>query len=156
MDKDTDSSKVRVKNDGYFERFALISEYFWALFGIPCQLVAIMMNAFLLKLWLWIPTDHELNAWRLLFCALVALPTVNQAYYGSIQWSRGIRVKTWSNRIHRFDKHCVLWLIMMASEIAVIYRVIPPIPPMPDYNKYWLSTTVIVFALTSFILCRKY
>ena len=114
------------------------------------------MNAFLLKLWLWIPTEHVLNHLRLIFCILVALPSVHQAYYGSIQWSRGIYVKTWSGKTHRFGKHCSGWLIMMSAEIGVICRAKPELEPIPDYNKYWLYSAIMFMILYSFILCRAY
>ena len=142
---------------GWFEPYQLVEEYFWALFGVPCQLVALMLNAFLLKLWLWIPTEHGLNHLRLIFCAIVALPSVHQAYYGSIQWTRGNYVKTWSGKVHRFGIHCTSWLIMMSAEIGVIYRAKPDdIEPMPDYQRYWLYSTILIMIVFSYILCRAY
>ena len=150
------SGKNKKEKRGYFESYALIEEYFWALFGVPTQLTVLMLNAFLLKLWLWVPTEHWLNPLRLVFCAFVALPGAHQLYYGSIQFNRGIKVKTWSKKVHKFSIHCYSWLIMMGAEIGVIYRAKPEIDSMPFENKCWLIATVSLFVVYSWILCRAY
>ena len=59
--------------------------------------------------------------------------------------------------VHRFGIHCTSWLIMMGAEIGVIYRAKPEdIGLMPDYQRYWLYSTIVVMILFSYILCRAY
>eukprot|EP00483_Globobulimina_turgida_P009319 UN09338 len=116
------------------------------------------MNAFLLKLWLWVPTDHILVAIRWVILACLALGCLDEYYYGSILRMRGITTKTWSGKVYKFGTVCWSWLFMTFLEFVVVYRAMPSdsFPEMPPNNRCWLIATILLIVIYSFILCRTY
>ena len=113
-----------------------------------CLFAAIELNAFLLKLYLWIPTDHILNPIRLLLIGSFTTPAVRQYFY-YIKNHKNYQ----SNRVGSF---VFMLLFICALEMILVYKTAPnDIPPPPRLNKILWAVSIILYLIFSWILFIK-
>ena len=80
------------------------------------------LNGFLLKLFLWIPTDHSINLVRMVLLGLLLIPSMNQFY----QYVNVSNV----NNINRRNKNggmefAYLFFVIILLELCLIYKIVP-------------------------------
>lgn len=115
------------------------------------QLILLMsilsdLNAFMLKLFLYVPTDHWINPARLLFMALVAAPAYRQSYLFFID-----------PRVNRLGTQAIVVVMITVAELALVLKAGAEygIPPMPIENKLGIAVFFAVYLGGSALLLRK-
>lgn len=103
------------------------------------------MNLFMLKLWLWIPTDHAIILARTFLFGGVMMVSARQGYFfctdekcdflGSQAWV------------------CVLTLCV---ELMIAYKASPVVPPMPADAFYTILSVCMVWGFISFLALRRW
>ena len=118
-----------------------------------CQLQLILilsilsdLNAFMLKLFLYIPTEHPVNLARLLFMALMAAPAYRQSYLFFVD-----------TRVNRLGTQAIVLVMIIIAELALVLKAGSDfhIPPMPIENKLGLALFVTIYVGVSALLLRK-
>jgi hypothetical protein len=104
------------------------------------------LNAFMLKLFLFIPTTHVFNVVRLLFMALVAAPAYRQGYLFFVD-----------DRVKRLGTQVIVVIMISVAELALVLKAGSDfdLPPMPLENKIGLAVYFSVYVLVSILLLRK-
>eukprot|EP01083_Nonionella_stella_P089950 251261_1 len=118
-----------------------------------CQLLLILstfqiteMNAFLLKLYLWIPTGHWLNIARLFWMGFITIPSVRQFYF-----------YVTDPNIHRMGSQTTILFLIIGLETVLVYKTAPhDIPKAPFVNKLGWSISTLFFILSSFFVLRRF
>ena len=83
------------------------------------------MNAFLLKLFLWIPTEHHINIWRTIMLGFVAIPSSTQ-YYKYIK----------DPLCKKMGSQSILMVMILVLELAIIIKAAPELPPVPTVMSF--------------------
>ena len=78
------------------------------------------LNAFLLKLFLWIPTEHDVNVARLFLMGFVAIPSAKQFY---------LYIK--DPLCKKLGSQCWICVMIIVLEEAIILKTAPELPPVP-------------------------
>ena len=134
-------SWVRVQ----WEAGSSIQKFVQLLFIILCLNIA-EMNAFLLKLYLWIPTEHWWNLARLIFHYLISLPAVRQYYF-----------YVTDPNINRMGSQLFVVLFILILEVTLVYKTAPDdIPPAPLQNKIAWATSAVVAVASTFLIIQKF
>lgn len=104
------------------------------------------LNAFMLKLFLYIPTTHYFNVVRLLFMALVAAPSYRQGYLFFVD-----------ARANRLGTQAIVLVMITIAELALVFKAGSDfdIPPMPFENKLGMAIYFSVYIGISILLLRK-
>ena len=104
------------------------------------------LNAFMLKLFLYVPTDHWVNVARLLFMAILAAPSYRQGYLFFID-----------ERVNRLGTQAIVLVMIIIAELALVFKAGSDfeIPPLPYENKVGIAVFLIVYLGVSALLLRK-
>jgi len=104
------------------------------------------MNAFLLKLYLWIPSEHWWNGARLFFIFFATVPAIRQFYF-----------YVTDDKIKRMGSQLFVLLLIIALETLLVYKMSPnDIPDAPLINKVCWGTFGIMFILFTFFVVRRF
>jgi hypothetical protein len=104
------------------------------------------LNAFMLKLFLFIPTTHHINVCRLLFMGLVAAPAYRQSYLFFVD-----------ENVKRLGTQAIVIVMITIAEVALVFKAGSDfdIPPMPWINKLAIACYFGLYVLVSALLLRK-
>jgi len=104
------------------------------------------MNIFLLKLWLWIPTDHPLCLFRTFLMGLCCLVTARQFYFFvSDTKCDYIGSQTW------------VCLMILFLELCISIKCAPsPMPAAPLYAKLIWAGAAVIWGLFGFLAMQKW
>ena len=91
------------------------------------------LNAFLLKLFLWIPTEHDINVVRLFLMGALAVPSAKQYY---------LYIK--DPLCKKLGSQCWIFVLIVVLELAIIFKVAPELPDVPTvkWSIIWLQSFV--------------
>lgn len=101
-------------------------------------------NAFILKLFLFIPTEHSLNVYRLILCTLFFLVSTKQYYlYLSNDKCKKLGSQVW------------ICLVILVMETALSYKCAPsPFPQTPQINKILWTLAGIGYIVFTYVMFR--
>ena len=104
------------------------------------------LNAFMLKLFLYVPTTHPFNVTRLLFMAAMAAPAYRQGYLFFVD-----------DKVTRLGTQAIVLVMITIAELALVFKTGSDfdIPPMPTENKVGLAVFVGGYVGVSALLLRK-
>ena len=118
---------------------------------LQVQLILVMsilndLNAFMLKLFLYIPTTHYFNVVRLFFMVLVAAPSYRQAYLFFVD-----------EKVKRLGTQAIVLVMITIAEVALVFKTGADydIPEMPYENKVALVIVLSAYVIFSALLLRK-
>ncbi len=120
-----------------WESLATVKRYLQVQFLI-LMLLAVDLNAFLLKLHLYIPTNHSWNVYRLVMLMMVALPSIRQYYLYCAD-----------SRVNRFGSQVLVLLLIVIAELALSIKTIPPNSPKPPLK----NVICWCLFLTGYVTC---
>eukprot|EP01084_Bolivina_argentea_P299964 517114_1 len=104
------------------------------------------MNAFLLKLYLWIPSEHWWNLARLILLSFCTIPAIRQYYF-----------YVTDPNIHRMGSQVFILLLIICLETLLAYKMAPDnIPHAPLINKICWTLSALTFVLFAFFVVRKF
>jgi len=104
------------------------------------------LNAFMLKLFLYIPTTHYFNIVRLFFVVLVAAPSYRQGYLFFVD-----------DKVKRLGTQAIVLVMITIAELALVFKAGSDfeIPPMPFLNKISVAAFLVMYVVVSVLLLRK-
>lgn len=104
------------------------------------------LNAFMLKLFLYIPTTHYINVVRLFFVAIVAAPAYRQGYLFFVD-----------DKVKRLGTQAIVLVMIIIAEVALVLKAGTDldIPAMPLINKVGIAAYLTVYVVVSVLLLRK-
>ena len=104
------------------------------------------MNAFLLKLYLWIPSEHWWNGARLIFISFGTVPAIRQYYF-----------YVTDDKIKRMGSQLFVLILIIMLETLLVFKMAPDdIPDAPLINKVCWGTFGMAFLLFTFFVVRKF
>ena len=111
--------------------------------------IALLMelNGFLLKLNLYIPTEHSWNVYRLVLICLIAMPAIRQYYLYCVD-----------SRVKRLGSQAVVLMLICVVELALIFKTMAPEvfhPPRANVNMWIGAVLVWSVASVSLLMRRK-
>eukprot|EP00485_Elphidium_margaritaceum_P008401 CAMPEP_0202693098 /NCGR_PEP_ID=MMETSP1385-20130828/7312_1 /ASSEMBLY_ACC=CAM_ASM_000861 /TAXON_ID=933848 /ORGANISM="Elphidium margaritaceum" /LENGTH=258 /DNA_ID=CAMNT_0049348737 /DNA_START=490 /DNA_END=1266 /DNA_ORIENTATION=+ len=117
------------------------------------QLLVIMMlmqinemDAFLLKLYLWIPSQHWWNGARLFLMALITIPAIRQYYF-----------YVTDQNITRMGSQLFILILIIVLESILAYKTSPDdIPHAPLINRICWAIFAVFFMLFIFLIIRRF
>lgn len=114
--------------------------------GILWISMLVDLNAFMLKLFLYIPTTHWWNVSRLLFICLVAAPAYRQGYLFFVD-----------DKVKRLGTQTIVVIMIAIAELALVVKAGSDfnIPEMPQINKIGIAVYLGVYIIVSVLLLRK-
>ena len=104
------------------------------------------LNAFLLKLNLFIPTSHRWNIYRLVFLTLIAMPAIRQFYLYCVD-----------RRVDRLGSQCVVTILILITETALALKTMDKAafhPPQRNVNM-WIGAGVVYVTTCVILLLRS-
>lgn len=132
-------NKVEWESSKTFTRYLQVQGILW---------LSILMdlNAFMLKLFLFIPTTHWWNVSRLLFVALAAAPAYRQGYLFFVD-----------ERVKRLGTQTIVLIMISIAELALVLKAGSDfhIPEMPWVNKVGIALYFGAYIIVSGLLLRK-
>ena len=104
------------------------------------------LNAFMLKLFLYIPTTHYINVCRLLFMGIVAAPAYRQSYLFFVD-----------ENVKRLGTQAIVIVMITIAEVALVLKAGSDfdIPAMPLANKIGITAYFSLYLIISVLLLRK-
>jgi phosphatidylserine synthase 1 len=103
------------------------------------------LNAFLLKLNLYIPTEHQWNLYRMLLVMAIALPSIRQYYLYCVD-----------SRVTRLGSQAVVAVLICFAELSLIIKTTDAaVFQPPQENIYMWLGAVVAFILASVILLLR-
>jgi len=102
-------------------------------------------NAFLIKLYLWIPTEHWFNIARMVLFYIMGIPTVRQYYF-----------YVTDRKCKRLGSQSFVFMALLILELALIYKTSYNIPPAPTENKIAWVCAIFLYLVGTFIICKKF
>ena len=103
------------------------------------------LNAFLLKLNLFIPTEHPWNLYRMLLVVAIALPSIRQYYLYCVD-----------SRVNRLGSQAVVAVLICFAELSVIIKSLDAAAfHPPKENVYMWLGALFVYVLASVVLLRR-
>ncbi|CAJ1380790.1 unnamed protein product [Effrenium voratum] len=100
------------------------------------------LNGFILKLNLWIPTEHPGNVWRPFFLIALAFPAMRQFYLYSVDRDRAGAAR------HRFGSQITVFIAIALTEVALWLKTLPPdLPKAPLPNKVACGAFLLAYCL---------
>ena len=131
-------------SDMRWNSFSSIARYYQIHLLIAAEII-MEFNAFVLKLYLFIPTEHPLNVYRLLLFLFFFSISSKQAYlFMTNKDCRKMGSQTW------------VCLVILVLEAAVAFKCAEtPFPTMPAANKRWLGFAAIVYVVFTYVIFRK-
>lgn len=114
--------------------------------GILWISIFVDLNAFMLKLFLYIPTTHWWNISRLLFMCVIAAPAYRQGYLFFVD-----------DRVNRLGTQTIVAIMIAIAEVALVVKAGSDyhIPPMPFINKVGIAIYFGLYVVGSALLLRK-
>ena len=114
--------------------------------GILWISILVDLNAFMLKLFLFIPTTHWWNVTRLLFMCIVAAPAYRQVYLFFVD-----------ERVNRLGTQTIVLVMIAIGELALVVKMGSDfdIPAMPWVNKLGITIYFAMYVFGSALLLRK-
>jgi hypothetical protein len=131
--------KVEWESAKTFKRYLQVQGILWIS-------IIVDLNAFMLKLFLYIPTTHWWNVSRLLFMCIVAAPAYRQGYLFFVD-----------ERVNRLGTQTIVLVMIAIAEVALVIKAGSDyhIPPMPSINKIGIGLYLGVYVVASALLLRK-
>merc|ERR550534_373671 len=128
----------------HWERTDLLKRFaFYNLIILVCSFFD--LNLFLLKLWLWIPTDHPILLFRTFLFGFIMLVAGRQSYFFCTDEKCDfIGSQSWV---------CMMTLIV---EFLISIKVAPAIPPMPPKVFIVVLAVATVWSIISFVAIRRW
>ena len=121
------------------------SKRFFQIHLIMLFMCAIDLNAFLLKLWLWIPTQHWFNLARMILFWFVCMPAVRQYYF---------YVK--DERIKRMGSQIWVLIMLVVLETAIVIKFTPIDTPSPPWvNVIACTVAGVVYLAWNYVMCTQ-
>jgi len=118
----------------------------WVYVHLLILFVSLMeLNAFLLKLFLWIPTDHSINLYRLILISLISIPSSRQYY-----------LFVTDPKCKKLGSQCWVCVLIVLLELVLCIKTSPPIPDCPNYNKMLWGISLFGYLYFAFIMLRSY
>jgi phosphatidylserine synthase 1 len=118
---------------------------------LQVQLIIILsilndLNAFMLKLFLYVPTTHYFNIVRLFFMVVVAAPSYRQGYLFFVD-----------DKVKRLGTQAIVLVMITIAELALVFKAGSDfnIPTMPLINKISIAAFLTVYVAVSILLLRK-
>jgi phosphatidylserine synthase 1 len=128
-----------------WESFSTAKRYFQVQLLLVFCLIS-ELNIFMLKLNLFVPTEHNWIVYRLILIVLIAMPSIRQYYLYCVD-----------PRVNRLGSQAVVAVLIHFAEVSLIIRTVDPViwnPPAA--NKWMWAGAALVYLLTSaFLLMRR-
>jgi phosphatidylserine synthase 1 len=104
------------------------------------------LNAFMLKLFLYIPTTHPFSVVRLLGMAIIGAPAYRQAYLYFVD-----------ARVSRLGTQAIVTVMITVAEFALVIKSGSDwaVPPMPRQTKIGIISFLLVYAAACVLLLRR-
>ena len=127
----------------YWEPLSTLTRFYQIQLFIICA-VFLDLNAFLLKLFLYIPTEHPLNIVRLVLFLFFLTVSCKQYYlYLTNEKCRKIGSQVW------------MFFVILVMELGLSYKCAPsPFPEMPYINKVCFSVGAIAYLIFTYVMFR--
>ena len=130
-------------NDMEWKSFSSLTRYFHIHLVILAPML-MDMNAFLLKLFLYIPTEHPINIYRLLLNLFFFSISAKQ-YYLFIT----------NKKCMKMGSQCWVCVVILVLELAVSYKCAPsPFPKMPGINKWCFGVAGLAYVIFTYVMFR--
>lgn len=131
--------RVEWESSKTFKRYLQVQLILWIS-------IANDLNAFMLKLFLHIPTTHYVNVCRLLFMGIVAAPAYRQSYLFFVD-----------DKVKRLGTQAIVVVMITIAEVALVFKAGSDftIPAMPLVNKLGIAAYVSLYVIISALLLRK-
>lgn len=102
------------------------------------------MNLFILKLWLWIPTDHPIIILRTFLFGGVMMVSARQGYFFCTD-----------EKCDFLGSQAWVCLLTITVELMIAIKASPTIPPMPTNVCYTITGCVLVWGFISVVAMRR-
>lgn len=127
----------------YWEPLSSFKRWF-AAHVIILIIFLIDFNGFVLKLYLYIPTEHPINVWRLMLGALMCVPASSQFY-----------LYITHKKCKKMGSFVWIGICLLTLELALAYKCAPtPFPSPPKLNKILWTLGAVVYLFFMWTLMR--